>query len=217
MTHPEHRGKKVFIKMIQCASDFLADQGVWLLGHPNTYAFPAWKKQNATFREPLRLFLAKLNLPFSSTRVRRISSMRQLRELPSRFWHALAEKPDTHVKYTPEFIAWRFLDAPHREYVVSAVENRDALLGLRVTRRFKGPFDLMVDFAASASTLGAVLSSVRRPTLVVHSGLGSAAHELKKRCWKLPFKRVIPFFVTTWDDRTDIDDMTDITLAASDF
>jgi hypothetical protein len=217
LTHPKHRGKKVFIKMIKCASDFLANQGVWLLGHPNAYALHAWKRQNVTFREPLRLFLAKFNLPFSSTRVHRISSLEQLRELPSRFWHALADKPDAHIKYTPEFIAWRFLDAPHREYFVSAVENRGVLLGLRVTRRFKGPFDLMVDYAASSSTLGGVLSSVRRPTLLVHSGFGSAAYELKKRCWKLPFKREIPFFLSTWDSRTDIDDMTGITLSASDF
>lgn len=217
LTHPKHRGKKVFGKMIKCASDFLANQGVWLLGHPNANAIPGWKRHNMTFMEPLGLFLAKFILPFSFTRVHRICSLEQLRELPSPFWCTLADKPDAHIKYTPEFVAWRFLDAPHREYFVSAVENRGVLLGLRVTRRFKGPFDLMVDFVASASTLGGVLSSVRRPTLLVHSGLGSAAHELKKRCWKLPFKRVIPFFVTTWDCRTDIDDMTGITLSASDF
>jgi hypothetical protein len=217
LTHPKHRGKNVFVKMIKGACVLLTNQGVWLLGHPNANAVPGWKKQNMTFRNPLHLFLPKFILPLSSTRIHRIFSMEQLQELPSRFWCALADEPDVHIKYTPEFLAWRFLDAPHREYFVSSVENHGTLLGLRVTRRFKGPVDLMVDFVASPSALGGVLSSVHRPTLLMHSGFGNAAYELKKRCWKIPLKRVIPFFVTTWDCRTDIDDMTGITLSASDF
>ncbi len=217
LTHPDHRTKNLFVKMIKCARQTLAEQGVWLLGHPNANAVPGWKRQKMDFRDPLHLYLAKFNwiLPFRNTR--RISSLEQLRELPSDFWQSLTERPDTHLKYTPEFIAWRFLDAPHRKYVVSAVESRGNLLGLRVTRRFKGPVDLMVDFVAPVSMLGDVLSSVSRPTLVMHSGFGCAANEIDRGCWKLPLRRAFPFFMTTWDGTSIVDGLSGITLAASDF
>lgn len=217
LTHPDHRTKNLFVKMIKCARQSLTEQGVWLLGHPNANAVPGWKRQKMNFRDSLHLYLTKFNwiLPFRNTR--RICSLEQLRELPSDFWQSLTERPDTYLKYTPEFIAWRFLDAPHRKYVVSAVESRGNLLGLRVTRRFKGPVDLMVDFVAPVSMLGDVLSSVSRPTLIMHSGLGCTANGINRGCWKLPFKRVFPFFVTTWDSTSVVDNLSGITLAASDF
>jgi hypothetical protein len=217
LTHPDHRTKNILVKMIKCARQVLAERGIWLLGHPNANSFPGFKRQKMNFRDPLHIFLAQINwvLPFKD--VRNISSLEQLRGLPASFWESQTERSDTHVKYTPEFIEWRYLNAPHRKYVVSAVESRGKFLGLRVTRRFKGPVDLMVDFVAPIPMLGDILSSVRWPTLVLHPGSGSAANEIARGCWRLPFKRVIPFFVTTWDSSADGNDFSGITLAASDF
>ncbi len=217
LTHPDHRSKNLFVKMIKLARQVLAGQGVWLLGHPNTNAMPGWKRQKMHFRDPLRLRLAKFNWCLPLKKIRRISSLAELYELPSEFWSCLAERPDAHVQYNPEFIAWRFLEEPTRKYDVSAVESHGQLLGLRVTRHFRGPVDLMVDVIAPVSMLGAVLSSVFRPTLVMHSGLGHVASEFTKGSWTLPYKRVFPFFVTTWDDAPGFDDFPGVSLAASDF
>ena len=104
----------------------------------------------------------------------------------------------------------------HRKYIISAVEKRGELLGLRMTRHFRGPVYLMVDFVSPSTMLGGLLSSVRRPTLVMHPGLGSTGTQIKNACWKLPVKHQFPFFVTTWS-QGHIFDMTGITLAASDF
>ena len=112
LTHPKHRGKNLFVKMIRHARGLLSSEGIWLLGHPNANAIPGWKRQNMEFRDPLHLYLAKFRLPFSSIRENRISSLEQLREIPSSFWNKLVDRPDVHLKCTPEFIAWRFLDAP---------------------------------------------------------------------------------------------------------
>ena len=217
LTHPDHRSKNLFVKMIKCARQTLSEQGVWLLGHPNANAVPGWKRQKMFFRDSLHLYMAKFNwtLPFKS--IRQISSLEQLKSLPSNFWGTLTERADTHISYTPDFIAWRFLDAPHRKYNVSAVEFRGNLLGLRVSRRFKGPVDLMVDCVAPVAMLGGVLSSVTWPTLVMHSGMGGATNEIDRGCWKLPIKRSFPFFVTTWDSTSVVNDPSGITLAASDF
>ncbi len=215
LTHPEHRGKKLFVKMIGHARSLLAAEDRWLLGHPSASATPGWTRQAMEFRDPRDLYIAKFHPPFSSVRKRRIRTLEELRDISPLFWIEVANRPDVHVRYTPEFFAWRFLDAPHREYVVSAVEERGTLLGLTVTRRFKGPFDLMVDFVGPVRTMGKILASGRRPTLVAHPIAGSVGAEVTKACWKLPVRRQLPFFATTWDP-DNVFDMTGISLAASD-
>ena len=216
LTHPEHRGKNLFVKMICHAKIHLSNAGVWLLGHPNANAVPGWKRQKMEFKNPLHLYLAKIRLPFSPVREKHIVSLKQLRAIPSSFWNGLVDRPDAHVKCSPEYISWRFLDAPHKKYVVSSVEKHGELIGLRVTRHYKGPIDLMVDFIAPIKSLSDLLSSVRRPTLVMHPGIGTAEAEVRKACWKLPVKRQFPFFVTTWEQKC-VFDVSGITLAASDF
>jgi hypothetical protein len=203
--------------MIKCTRDILTDQGVWLLGNPNTQAFPGWKRQKMMFRNPLHLFLIKFGFFSFSARVRRITNLKQLRELPGSFWRALETRHGIHLKHTPEFIAWRFLNAPHRKYTVSAVENADGLIGLRVSRHFKGSVDLMVDLVAPDFSRRKIFTGVQRPTLLMHAVAGENSEEVKKRCWKLPVNRTFPFFLTTWKDQSDISDPIDISLAASDF
>lgn len=216
LTHPAHRGKNLFVKMISHARELLASRGIWLLGHPNSNATPGWVRQKMAFREPLQLHVAKFRMPFSSVSEASIRGLSQLQAIPADFWNTVGGASDVHLKYTPEFIAWRFIDAPHRTYSVAAVEKHGRLLGLRVTRRYKGPVDLMIDFIGPSATLSSLIASVRRPTLVMHAGLGCTGPEVNRGSWTVPAKRQIPFFVTTWNQASD-DDMTGITLAASDF
>lgn len=217
LTHPEHRKKNLFLKILKYTCEYASANQIWLLAHPNANAFPAWKRSRMMFREPLQLHLAKFGCPFSGKRVRQIKSLDELKALPAAFWDKLSKKSDVHVKYTPEYVAWRFLDAPLMGYVVSAVEKKGELLGLRVTRHFKWMVDLMVDFIAPDDTLGAVMSSVYKPTLILHSGSGGMSNEVKKGAWFVPYKRTFPFFITTWAAGLESDDMNGITLAASDF
>lgn len=216
LTHPEHRGKKLFAKMIFHARNFLSEENVWLLGHPNANATRGWNQQEMQFREPLQVYLAKPRFPFSFVSERRITDIAQLRSIPSELWRLSATREDVHVKYTPEFIAWRYLSAPHRKYVVSAIEKNGEFFGLRVTRRFKWNVDLMVDFVGASGKINRLISSVNKPTLVMHPGYGCSGYEVRRACWKPPVKRRLPFFVTTWNQGNG-HDMSGITLAASDF
>jgi hypothetical protein len=216
LTHPVHRGKKLFVKMIQYTKELLSRKNTWLLGHPNTHALPGWNRQDMKFRDPLCLYLAKFRLPFSPLRIKRINSLEKLQLISPDFWATLSNRSDIHVKYTPEFIEWRYLKAPHQKYFVSTVEKHGKLVGIIVTRNFKSCVDLCVDFIAPLDNIGNILSSTNKPTLIMHSGLGHTGDEIKKGSWKLPVKRQFPFFVTTWTDESALD-MTGITLAASDF
>ena len=217
LTHPEHRSKNLFVKMIRYTRDYLSRNSTWLLGHPNANALPGWKRQKMQFRDPLDPFLVKFQNPFSSLRIARIRMIDELKALPAEFWNELSARPDVHVKYTPEFISWRFLEPPHRSYVVSAIHRGGELLGLRVTRRLNGPIDLMVDVIGTAAKSGGVLRSVRRPTLLMHPGLGYSGRSLRSECWKLPTWRRFSFFVSTWGTESSGKDMSGISLAASDF
>lgn len=216
LTHPKHRGKNLFVKLISHATSALSQRGIWLLGHPNNASIAGWRRQKMQFRDPLQLHFAKFRLPFSSLRETPIENAHQLQAISLDFWKAMSNRDDVHLQYTPEFIEWRYLRAPHRKYSVAAVEKRGHFFGLRVTRHFKGAFDLMVDFVGLPETLGYVVSNVRKPTLVMHPGCGSAATALTRGCWRPPIKRQFAFFVTTWDEFYSAD-MSGITLAASDF
>jgi Acetyltransferase (GNAT) domain len=216
LTHPEHRGKNLFVKMITHALIDLNHSGTWLLGHPNANAVPGWKRKKMSFRDPLKLRLAKFRLPFSGISEKRIESIEELLTIDDSFWNSLSKRNDIHIEHTPEFIAWRFLNAPHKNYVVSAVHKKDCLIGLKVTRKFKGPVDLMIDFISPLADIGTLLSSVLRPTLILNSGVGDTKEVVKNGSWQLPIKREFPFFVTTIEPIDNIA-FTGITLTASDF
>jgi hypothetical protein len=217
LTHPEHRNKNLFVRMIVVCKEFLGQRNIWLLGHPNANALPGWKRQGMQFRDALHPYLAKIRLPFSLLRQKRMTSLSELQALPADFWRQLITRTDCHVSYTPEYIAWRFIAAPHRDYAVSAIERRGDFMGLRITRRYKGPLDLMIDFVGTSVTLANVISSVVRPTLVMHSGKGYSGSAVNSACLRLPIKRTSSFFVSTWLPDEPETDMSGISLTASDF
>jgi hypothetical protein len=217
LTHPAHRGKNLFGRMIDQARTTLAEQDCWLLGHPNGGALPGWQRQQMQFRDALRPYMARFAAPFGALRTRQLSSVAELAALPAALWRAGAGA--VALQSDPAWLAWRFLAPPHRRYAVAAVERHGEVLGLRVTRRFKHGVDLMVDFVGPAATLGSVIGSVRRPTLVLHSGVGASAAAVEAGCRRLPLRRAFPFFVSDWLGDASIADhaLAGITLAASDF
>lgn len=214
LTHPDHRGKNLFIKMIKCASLSLSHTNTWLLGHPNASAVPGWKRQKMKFTDPLHVYVTKPGL--RNIRLIAINSAEQVMNLPSSFWQSLKSRSDMHAMYSPEYIRWRFIDAPHKKYSVYSVFSRDELVGLRISRRYKGPVDLLIDAVATTSNLSRVLSSGLRPTLFMHAGTGISGSEVVKGCWRLPIQREFPFFVTDWSSGHR-EDLSGITLSASDF
>lgn len=216
LSHPAHRGKNLFIKMIRAAKEHLQRQGIWLLGHPNAAAMPGWRRQKMQFRAPLQPRLAKWPHPWSGLSSRTVQTAEDLHALPPEWWSALDARADMHVRADPVFLAWRYLRAPHRRYLVETVWRRGQCLGWRVSRGFKGPLRLLVDYGAALEDIADVVGSVRRLCLVMHASGGPSSLQVERACWSLPSRREIPFFASTWvdDDRVD---MAGITLAASDF
>lgn len=214
LTHPDHRGKNLFVKMIKYAKSFLAENDIWLLGHPNASATPGWRRQKMNFNDSLHLFMAKPGL--YKYKVELLECADQVSDIPSSFWQSLHSRDDIHVKYTPEFICWKYINAPHRKYTVYRVTYNNKFIGLRITRRYKGPVELLIDPVSTIDNMNKLVRCGVRPTLVMHQGTGISGNEVVKACWQLPIRREFPFFVTDWSDQ-QIKDVSGITLSASDF
>lgn len=216
LSHPAHRGKNLFVKMIRAAKAYLQQHGIWLLGHPNAAAMPGWRRQKMHFCAPLRPRLAKWVLPWSGLTSRTVTSAAELQALPDDWWAKIHARADVQVRVDPLFLSWRYLQAPHKRYRVETVWRGDRCLGWRVSRSFKGPLALLVDHGAALNDLPSVVGSVRRPTLVMHADGGLTSSQIALASWPLPRRREMPFFASTWGDEPGVD-MTGITLAASDF
>jgi hypothetical protein len=216
LIHPQHRGKHLFTKMIRAGQGHLMDSGTWLLGHPNSNALAGWKRTKMEFRTSLSLYIGKW-WPFPLRhRLRTIKDVDELDAIDSKLWDTVNSTSGARVRLCPKFIAWRYLNAPHRKYSVRAVESSGGVVGLQVLRRFKGPFDLLVDYIGDKCSAPVGALSSWRPTLFMHAGDGADGLGVGRLGWKWPRERKFPFFVTTWGNDMNLD-MSGISLAASDF
>jgi len=218
LTHPEHRAKNLFVKMISFAKANLIKKGIWILGHPNANAIPGWRRHKMDFRQSLHPYLIKFNTPLSNKKIKKIkiNSIEQLQGLPKSFWEIEKKSTKVSIAYSPEFIAWRFLNATDSQYKIILIEMNGVPIGLKITRRFKLFFDLVVDFIPSKheySSYAGLLANFFQFDIIVLS----RDSYLTKFCWQLPVKKNIPFFLTTFkNDILDLD-ASNITMSATDF
>lgn len=212
LSHPEHRKKNLFIKMIRFTKEYLAEKNIWLLGHPNKNAIPGWKRQKMKFRDSLCPYLCKPKLPFSSLKSTRIKTIDQLNQLPSTFWSMINTNGTVDIKNSPEFISWRYLDSVAVKYKVNLISKGDIPIGINVCRAYKGPVNLMVHYFSKHELLNDVIK-VSSPTILMSPNESIYNNAL----WKLPIKgKDIPFFLTNWLENEDIVDTSLLTLAVSD-
>jgi len=217
LTHPQHRTKNLFVKMIKASSKVLARRSVWLLGHPNANAAPGWSRQKMQFRAPLVPRLTRPGAPWKALHRVRVYHRADLVDF---FNHSMAASESyggIRLNYSPEFIEWRYLKSPIRKYVVTIEMCGGEPAGLRVCRRFKGPIDLLVDFVGSRAMLPVVLRSSTTPALLFFPEAGLLRKEVDAATWRLPVSRRLPFFLTDWSGATAWQDSSGITLGASDF
>ena len=216
LTHPSHRGKNLFVKMIVRAKEFLKSESIWLIGHPNENAFPGWKRQKMKFYPPLLPFIVKPLLPFSGLKILPIHSVKQLQEITSNFWNEIKVSDGVGIEYSFKFIAWRFLDSPYRKYRIDAIYRGKKFLGLKISRKYKGIINILIDYIGPVESLKEVIRCGYRPTILMHSGEGAIQSTICKSTWILPIKKNLKFFMSNWES-LDIVDASRITLTSSDF
>jgi hypothetical protein len=215
LTHPEHRKKSLFVKMIKFAKTYLTEKNIWLLGHPNKNALPGWKRQKMQFKPELSAYMPKFKWPFSSYKSTKITNVAQLEELPETFWQQQMPEDTVYLDNSLAFISWRYLNAPFSNYTINLIKHKNKAVGLTITKSFKGPVQLMVHYTAYNNTIDQVIRT-NQPTLIMSSPTGNYAEKLRAGCWKLPLDKKIPFFLSSWKSEQDHYDFSSLTLAVCD-
>jgi hypothetical protein len=217
LTHPEHRDKNLFIKMIMVAKETFRGHA-WMLGHPNQAATPGWRRQKMNFRNSLIPHLAKFGGFNPICRIDKINDLTSLLSLSKDFWERIEVTEYYRIDYSAEFLNWRYLLAPHHEYHLTLVSFGGVNLGIRVSRPIRWGVQLLVDFVPLCNKTSKLLSTLRMPTLIMQPPAELLPKNFQKVSWRLPLNRQLPFFLTTLDltDNYSSADFSLITLGASD-
>lgn len=212
LSHPAHRTKNIFVKMISAMKLHLSGSDELLIGHPNAAAVPGWKRQKMEFRDDLYPCVVLPNLKLGGHKWQRLSDPRAIARV--KFG---ADTGETfRIDHDSDYVTWRYLRAPHRAYNVY-VSNGHGGFGTEmiVTRRFRAGTTLCVDWTSDgalknglgfAPYLAMLPLQVRNK--VIESRRGVALGDGKK----------IPFFATSFGNVSRRNsEFAGVTLGASDF
>lgn len=217
LTHPLHRDKNIFVKLIRLAKEYLADSNSLLIGHPNKNAMPAWRRTKMSFKKPLK---PGLYLP----RIAGYKSRLFKKELSQDLEDFFIKKQDSHIVqdeittiFDNSYFNWRYLDNPNASYKVRLLYDGSQVVGVTVTKRHFGFIDLLLysEFINNKKDYGKALS-VRSifPTLVFSD------EDIKPSFTTLKMSRFsdreIPYFITNFNiEKSEL--TSHVGLEATDF
>jgi hypothetical protein len=147
LTHPAHRGKNLFVKLIRAAQQHCERAGEWLIGHPNALAIPGWKRTKMSFQSGYELRWMAPTMGFGNGRERRVRTRSELHSLnfqPLADWRMRLGHPV--IEADANYLAWRFFDHPSREYHVTAQVDGSQISAYAVRRQMFLPMALTVDW-----------------------------------------------------------------------
>lgn len=214
LSHPEHRNKHIFNKLIRKTREVLQQDRTILLGHPNRNARPGWRRQKMTFREPLRPFLGGSVDPLAWWRTTRIRTGDELRGLSFEQLNQGNDEGAVRVVNSPEFVKWRYLDCPNKRYKVFITHHRGRIDGLAVTVKYRRLVNLLVHYGSSSAGREARLPRSFTPYLVMSQRRLKVAGT--DALMRLPIDKSIAFFLEDWE-RFGRLDTGGLSLACSDF
>lgn len=212
LSHPEHRGKNIFVRLIRKSKDILQNQKGMLIGHPNENAITGWRRQNMEFRLPLKASIYfSIRLWGKSSR-RKIINENDFKSLSLDNLNSQKKSNQIVVDNSWTFIRWRYLECPSKRYDVFVREIDGQVLSLGVTTRYKKLIGLIVHYASSP---GASLPFMfGQPLLFMSQEKNLAA--ATDCAIKMISNRDMPLFVTDWSGATELD-TANLSLACSDF
>ncbi len=132
LTHQDHRDKNLFVKMIRYAVEIVKSESAFIMGHPNRYAIPGWKRTKMKFSSPIRSYLSKPSLINKERKVV-IETASQLKEIFNN------HEPSCYsiIDPDPDYLSWRFLKHPVNKYKIEAIYSHEQLLAVEISYKFK--------------------------------------------------------------------------------
>ncbi|WP_261857322.1 GNAT family N-acetyltransferase [Photobacterium sanguinicancri] len=204
LTHPEHRDKSLFIKMIRKTIEEVKEKEQFLIGHPNDAATPGWKRTRMKFGQPYKSYLSKSTLISSGVKHTEIKSKDDLFKYEDEI-NYLSNTTNLTVKTDCHFIFWKYMSNPSKAYKVEAVSYNGSLIGLIVSYKFKGIFDRVVHYLADEGFESKVLRSTLLPKIFSFPE-SSSMDVYKSFCYQRTVGTEVRFFFTDYtEDFKDLD------------
>ncbi|EMX2132269.1 GNAT family N-acetyltransferase [Citrobacter cronae] len=213
LTHPNHRDKNLFVKLIRCSIDFLKEQNSCLIGHPNSNALPGWKRTKMNFQPIIKSFLSKPSLCNKRKIVTDISQVsasdrKDINDI-------LSCSSNLIVDSNMDFLTWRYINHPVRKYNVEFIYDKHTLVGVIVSVKFKGIIDRVIHYIAASGAEGKVFNSKPVPRIFSFSGIKDD-DIYKKYLYGRRIGSEINYFMTDYSSDSSCADGRYISFAACD-
>lgn len=211
LSHPSHRDKNLFVKMIRFFTEKVKKENGFIIGHPNRHAVPGWKRTKMNFQNPLKSIIY-FPRPKSVLLVRKkeVDSINELQKIDRYLNTMTSDQDEPRILADSSFLLWRFINNPGKKYRVFSYYIRDKFIGLTVEFKTKSRMSKVchVDIISGYESL--VYTSSILPTIyVLPEGL------VAKGGYELQGKGVVYFF-TDYEEYEFSNRGRYLTLASSD-
>ncbi|MCZ9036178.1 GNAT family N-acetyltransferase [Escherichia albertii] len=211
LSHPSHRDKNLFVKMIRFLVEKVKKDNGFIIGHPNRLAIPGWKRTKMNFQVSLKniIYFPK---PKSLLLVRKkkVHNISELENIDKTLRNIASSQLEPKVLADSKFLLWRYMNNPCKKYRILTYYIKGKFIGLTVEFKTRNNIskichsDIIPGYESLVYT-----SSILPKIYVLPEGL------VAKGGYELRDKRVVYFF--TDYDEYDFSDRGDyLTLASSD-
>ncbi|HEM7544021.1 TPA: GNAT family N-acetyltransferase [Providencia rettgeri] len=137
LSHPQHRDKNLFVKMIRFLIEKVKIEKKFIIGHPNKNAMPGWKRTKMAFQPPLKniIYVPKIKSCLT-VRKEKIKSLEQLQKI-NKYLCISMHSDENKVNANANFLYWRYYKHPTMKYDIVSYYIKDKFIGLTVEIKTK--------------------------------------------------------------------------------
>ncbi|OAT51688.1 GNAT family protein [Providencia heimbachae] len=137
LSHPQHRDKNLFVKMIRFLIDKVKIEKKFIIGHPNKNAMPGWKRTKMTFQPPLKniIYTPKIKSCLTVSK-KKINSLEQLQQI-EKYLCISNSFEENKINANAKFLYWRYCEHPTIKYDIITYYIKDKFIGLSVEIKTK--------------------------------------------------------------------------------
>lgn len=211
LSHPKHRDKNLFVKMIRKATEYLKKRKLILVGHPNNASTPGWKRTKMNFYNSYASFLSKVSTNVFNSKLVRIQNEKMLSKFSKDLDRISTSK--TVIKSNFDFVCWKYLNNPVKKYEVNIVVIEGVVRGMIVSYRYKKIIRRIVHYIVEEGYEKQVFNATILPSIYSFPQT-STFNEISHCFYNKSIGDEIKFFFTVFDEY-DVDP-TYVTFAACD-
>ncbi|EIE9665169.1 GNAT family N-acetyltransferase [Vibrio cholerae] len=215
LTHPNHRDKNLFVKMIRCATEYIKSKELFIVGHPNDASTPGWKRTKMSFYPEYRSFFSKVSFNLFDRRCIEIKHKDMLFSFAERIEEILIKNNQSIVWTDCEFLYWKYMLNPVKKYTIKAIIIDGCLRGIVVFYKYKKAIDRVVHYIVEEGYEEKVYRSSIIPRIYSFPQT-EKFEKIKKHFISKNIGTEVRFFFTDYHSETPAIEPSAVTFAACD-